>query len=117
MLRPYVRLVAQCPSPTTISYTVSNALPRVAPSAKAFHYLGILSRMFFSIVALSVCIFSVKDFVRNGKGASGLDLLGFASVKAINYRLVILGSLCIIWLSLRRSSVGGFTSTSSDSDL
>ncbi|BCR93743.1 PIG-H family GPI synthesis protein [Aspergillus luchuensis] len=62
------RLILRRPSPTTVSFTVSNASRRTSTPAKAFFYLQILLRavIFFCVLLLDAAKFRRTFFMEDG---------------------------------------------------
>ncbi|PWY80377.1 phosphatidylinositol N-acetylglucosaminyltransferase [Aspergillus sclerotioniger CBS 115572] len=62
------RLILQRPSPTTVSFTVSNASRRTSTPAKVFFYLQILLRMltFACVLLLDIAKFRRMFFMQDG---------------------------------------------------
>jgi hypothetical protein len=107
-------LTVYSPSTTTISYTVSNALPRSTRSSKLLFVLGNVCRMILCLFVLVIDVAklqSIFHFQHLPTGTASLQSTTAGRValdiaKAADWRIVTAGSLFVIFFCLRKGYTG-----------
>lgn len=105
-------LTVYSPSSTTISYTVSNALPRSTRPSKILFALGNISRIILCLLVLTIDIVKLQSFV-NKWPIGFINFYDFAAgrltieaVKPVDWRLVATGSFVVLYFCLRKGYTG-----------
>lgn len=109
------RLILRRPSPTTVSFTVSNASRRTSTPAKAFFYLQILLRavIFFCVLLLDAAKFRRTFFMEDGSwirwttiwsSALGISVCRIAD--AYSSAVVVLASAIVFYGVFRKGYTG-----------
>ena len=109
------RLILRRPSPTTVSFTVSNAPRRTSTPAKVFFYLQILLRAltFACVLLLDVAKFRHTSFMQDGSwirwttiwsSPMGLSVCRIAD--AYSSAVVVLASAVVLYGVLRKGYTG-----------
>lgn len=110
MLKRPLQLEAHCPSPTTVSYTVSNALPQASASSRILRFAELALRVCLGSLGLlsgAASIgyaFNVRADSNNLYGAFSHIILPL--VESTDYRVVLICSFTIVWLCLQKSRIG-----------
>lgn len=107
------------PSSTTVSYSVSNALPYSTRSSKLLFKVGIILRLLLCLFVFAV------DFVKmqylfhldrwiTGSGLvqnTGTGRLAAGLAKAVDWRILAAGSFLVVYFCLRKGYTGDHGST------
>ncbi len=112
-------LFIRSPSSTTISYTVSNALPHSTRSSKLLFAVGNLFRVLLCLFVLAVDVAKLQSSSHLPQSfAGGINLqhvytgsLAWSIATSVDWRVVAVGSLLVIYFCLRK----GYTGASSNS--
>jgi hypothetical protein len=110
-------LTVHSPSSATISYTVSNALPRSTRASQILFALGNLLRTFLCIAVLAVDAAKLQliphpdhgpiDLPLFGGQKTGPGALAWTIANAVDWRLLVAGSVLVIYFCLRKGYTGG----------
>jgi len=114
MLNPPTHLTIRRPSPTTVSFTASNAPLRTSLSVRVILYLTILLRVLLGLSVLSITAAKFSNSphfhgigVHRGTFLTGLVAHFAASIaETINWRILIPTALGIIYIVFRRGYTG-----------
>ena len=118
-----IYLLTRCPSPTTVSYTASNAPPNKTLVSKAFFYLTVVFRVFIGLFALLVVVTKAQCtpiFLSIVKGLEGETIMYNCSrwISALrseavdglarrhSWQVIGAGSLMVFFLVFRRFYTG-----------
>jgi phosphatidylinositol N-acetylglucosaminyltransferase subunit H len=119
-------LTVHSPSSTTISYTVSNALPRSTTSSQILFALGNLLRTFLCISVLAIDAAKLQSILYLAHGPIDLPLAGrktgpgalaWTVANAVDWRLLVAGSFLVIYFCLRKGYTGASLSLNQESEL
>src|SRR5271170_3422108 len=107
-------LVIQSPSSTTVSYTVSNALPDSTSSSRILSYVSSGLRVLLCLYVLLVDLQITGALLGNGSKNRWLDVKGLESLDfpirvvpgLLDWRLIVLLSVLTVFLCLRRGHTG-----------
>jgi hypothetical protein len=107
-------LVIQSPSSTTVSYTVSNALPDSTSSSRILSYVSSGLRVLLCLYMLLVDLQITGALLGNGSKNRWLDVKGLEFLDfpirvvpgLLDWRLIVLLSVLTVFLCLRRGYTG-----------
>ena len=105
-------LTIYSPSSTTVSYAVSNALPRSTRPSKILFALGNISRIILCLLVVTIDIVKLQSFAKRWP-IGFINFYEFAAgrltmeiVKPVDWRLVATGSFLVLYFCLRKGYTG-----------
>lgn len=107
------------PSSTTISYSVSNALPHSTRSSKLLFIAGMVLRLLSCLLVLAVDFAKMQSVFNPDRWAVGCHLLqntgtgrlAASLAKAADWKILAAGSFLVVYFCLRKGYTGDNDST------